>query len=136
MNAPTVKELVTTLDLLPHPEGGFYRETWRDPAEGRGSGTAIYFLLPGGVESRWHRIDAVEIWHHYAGAPLELLLSSNPPETDEIIRIGSDIIGGERPQGLVKPGQWQAARSLGAWTLVGCTVSPAFEFEHFEILGD
>ena len=85
---------------------------------------------------RWHRIDAVEIWHHYAGAPLELLLSGNPPETEEIIRIGTDIIGGERPQGLVKPGQWQAARSLGEWTLVGCTVSPAFEFEHFEILGD
>ena len=77
MNPPTVKELVTSLDLQPHPEGGFYRETWRDPAEGRGSGTAIYFLLPGGVESRWHRIDAVEIWHHYAGAPLELLLSDN-----------------------------------------------------------
>jgi hypothetical protein len=131
----TADELVRTLELAPHPEGGFYRETWRDlPADGgRGSGTAILFLLPGGVENRWHRVDAAEIWHHYAGAPLELSIRPKGGPT-RIERLGTAIGAGELPQRIVPPHAWQRARALGDWTLVGCTVSPAFLFERFEIL--
>jgi predicted cupin superfamily sugar epimerase len=136
--SPTAEELIEQLELLPHPEGGFYRETWRhDPgARERGQGTAIYFLLPGGVTSRWHRVDATEIWHHYGGASLELSLSAAPPAVHRLIRLGRNILDGEQPQAIVPPQEWQSARSLGDWTLVGCTVSPAFEFEGFELLDD
>ena len=122
-------EIIRLLELAPHPEGGFYRETWRDhPAEGgRGSGTAIYYLLRAGERSRRHRVDAAEVWHHYAGAALELTIEATPRT------LGLDVAAGERPQLVVPPGAWQSARSLGAWTLVGCTVSPAFEFERFEL---
>ena len=135
----TATEVVHLLDLQPHPEGGFFRECWRDPdsSDGsRGHGTAIYFLLPGGVTSHWHRVDAVEIWHHYTGAPLELLIGLEEPVTDETILLGSELLLGERPQGIVPAHAWQSARSLGDWTLVGCTVSPAFRFEGFEMARD
>ena len=122
-------EIIRLLELAPHPEGGFFRETWRDqPSDGgRGSGTAIYYLLRAGERSRRHRVDAAEVWHHYAGAPLELTIERTPGV------LGPDVTAGERPQLVVPPGAWQSARSLGAWTLVGCTVSPAFEFDHFEL---
>jgi predicted cupin superfamily sugar epimerase len=124
--------LIAALGLQHHPEGGYFRETWRDQAaEGRGSGTAIYYLLKEGEVSAWHRIDAAEIWHHYAGAPLALTLSEGGAETRLVL--GPDIAAGERPQLIVPARAWQTARSLGAWTLVGCTVSPAFEFSGFEL---
>ena len=128
-------EIVRLLDLRPHPEGGFYRETFRDaPAGGgRGASTAIYYLLREGDSSAWHRVrDAAEVWHHYAGAPLVLSLSDDG-KTVRHLRLGSDFDLGELPQAVVPRGVWQAARSLGAWTLVGATVAPAFQFEHFEM---
>ena len=126
--------LVRALKLRPHPEGGHYRETWRQKpiARGeRGSGTAIYYLLRRGEESRWHRIDAVEIWHHYAGAPLALTIATGG--RTRTVRLGPSIATGERPQAVAPKGVWQRARSLGDWTLVGCTVSPAFDFAGFEL---
>jgi predicted cupin superfamily sugar epimerase len=131
LDADTV---IARLGLEPHPEGGHFRETWRDsPADGgRGHGTAIYFLLRAGEESRWHRVDAVEIWHWYAGAPLTLSVAEAggaPVETT----LGPDLPTGQRPQAIVPAGAWQSARSRGRWTLVGCTVSPAFRFEGFEL---
>jgi predicted cupin superfamily sugar epimerase len=171
----TADDVIRRLALAPHPEGGFYRETWRDaPADGaRGAGTAIYFLLRAGERSRWHRIDAAELWHFYAGAPLELAISRDGV-TQERQRLGADLAAGERPQLVVPPGAWQSATCLAApnvansgrgggrdartqaagrrgehgneygnepgseprsegWTLVGCTVSPAFEFARFEL---
>jgi uncharacterized protein len=121
------------LDLAPHPEGGFYRETFRDPRkiDGRAASTAIYYLLPAGQISAWHRVDAAEIWHYHAGAPLALSLFEDGRRTT--LRLGANLPGGERPQGIVPAGAWQSAQSLGAWTLVGCTVAPGFEFAHFEI---
>nr|WP_246503680.1 cupin domain-containing protein [Plastoroseomonas arctica] len=121
--------VIAALDLAPHPEGGHYREIWRDapPGGGRGAGTAIYFLLAAGERSHWHRVDAAEGWHWYAGAPLELGVGTRT------VLVGPDIGAGEHPFALVPAGEWQAARSLGAWTLVGCTVSPAFEFAGFDL---
>ncbi|HEY8013457.1 MAG TPA: cupin domain-containing protein, partial [Dongiaceae bacterium] len=126
-------EVARLLDLGPHPEGGFYRETFRDAAGagGRAASTAIYYLLPAGQVSAWHRVDAAEIWHWHAGAPLELTLFAEGRHT--VHRLGADLPGGERPQGVVPAGVWQSARSLGEWTLVGCTVAPGFEFAHFEL---
>ena len=123
-------ELIERLRLEPHPEGGWFRETWRDPdVDGRrGNGTAIYFLLRAGERSHWHRVDAAEVWHHYAGDPLELSIGR-----DRRVVLGLDLAAGEVPQAVVPAGEWQAARSLGAFTLVGCTVSPAFRFEGFEL---
>jgi hypothetical protein len=128
-------EIVAALGLEPHPEGGRYVQTWREPAgDGlRAASTAIYYLLQAGEESRWHRVDATEIWHFYAGAPLELRLAGNAASAPEVHRLGSSVIAGERPQIVVPAGTWQAARSLGAWTLVGCTVAPGFRFEGFEL---
>ena len=135
---PTAEAIVEHLELQPHPEGGFFRETWRDTvADGpRGHGTAILFLLPSGVDNRWHRVDATEIWHHYAGDPLELRLSDAAPEVSRSIRLGPDVLAGDTPQGIVRAGEWQSAKCLGDWTLVGCTVCPAFEFRGFELLPD
>ena len=128
------KEIIETLGLQPHPEGGWYAETWRaDAVEGqRASGTAIYYLLEAGQRSHWHRIDAAEIWHFYAGAPLTLSISTDDQSTDRLT-LGADIAAGERPQLIVPPNAWQSAESAGAWTLVGCTVSPGFVFETFEM---
>jgi len=134
LEALSAENIVRLLKLAPHPEGGFYRETFRDPNApgGRAASTAIYFLLPGGAPSRWHRVDAAEGWHYYAGAPLELMIEQNGGRRSQII--GVDLNSGERPQGMVPAGAWQAARSLGTWTLVGCTVAPGFEFAHFEVI--
>lgn len=129
----TAEEIIAALGMQPHPEGGFFVETFRDGVEGaRDHSTAIYFLLRRGDRSHWHRVDAAEVWHHYAGAPLALLLSEDGHETTQL-RLGIDLAAGERPQGVVPKGVWQAAHSLGDWTLVGCTVAPAFEFSGFEL---
>lgn len=130
----TAEEVVGLLGLEPHPEGGFYRETFRAPAldGGRGASTAIYYLLREGEVSAWHRVDADEVWHHYAGAPLELTLSADGRERSSA-RLGTDLAAGERPQVVVPAGAWQTARTLGGWTLVGCTVAPAFQFSGFEM---
>ena len=122
--------IIEHLGLVPHPEGGYYRETWRhDPGDGtRGAATAIYFLLRAGERSHWHRVDAAEVWHHYAGDALELSIGR-----DRRVVLGPDVAEGEVPQAVVPAGEWQAASSLGAFTLVGCTVSPAFRFEGFEL---
>lgn len=131
----TADDLIRRLGLEPHPEGGHYRETWRhrDSDGARGAGTAIYFLLREGEASAWHRVDAAEIWHHYAGAALELAIAADAGAQEEILLLGSDLDANQWPQRIVPAGVWQRARSLGAYTLVGCTVSPAFEFERFEI---
>lgn len=126
----TAPEIVALLDLQPHPEGGHYREMFRDPreVEGRSVGTAIYFLLAAGEASRWHMVDAAEIWHFYLGAPLELSLAGG---VESRVRLGPDLSAGERPQAVVPAGVWQTARSLGDWSLVGCTVAPGFSFDGF-----
>ena len=127
-------EVIRLLELKPHPEGGHYRETFRDPAgpEGRGFSTAIYYLLDVGETSEWHRVDAAEIWHHYAGAPLVITLSPNGHDASAH-HLGKDLSAGQRPQIVVPAGHWQSATSLGAWTLVGCTVAPGFSFSGFEM---
>ena len=122
------------LSLSPHPEGGHYRELWRDrPASGgRGVGTSILFLLAEGERSRWHRVDAAEIWLWQAGAPL--LLGVHAAEAGRRdVRLGPDLAGGEALQAVVPARAWQEASSLGAWSLVGCVVAPAFEFAGFEM---
>ncbi|WP_417819932.1 cupin domain-containing protein [Terasakiella sp.] len=127
------ERIISQLGLQPHPEGGYYVETFRDGDGGeRGSCTAIYYLLKAGEKSHWHRVDAVEIWHWYAGAPLNLFISQDEKKVDTVV-LGPDILKGERPQGVVPKDAWQAAQSTGDWTLVGCTVSPAFQFEGFEM---
>ncbi|WP_051955735.1 cupin domain-containing protein [Beijerinckia mobilis] len=134
MAEPTAQEIIATLDLLPHPEGGYYRETFRDPltdGAGRSRSSLIYFLLPAGEISAWHRIDAVETWHFYAGAPLELRIAEAGVTATH--RLGTDLLAGEAPQVIVPPFAWQSARSLGAWTVVGCSVAPAFQFSEFEM---
>ena len=131
----TASVIISRLGLQPHPEGGHYRETFRDARtieDGRAASTAIYFLLARGERSHWHRVDADEVWHHYAGAPLELSMSDDG-RTTRHLRLGSDFGLGEMPQIVVPRGVWQAARSLGNWTLVGCTVAPAFDFAGFEL---
>jgi len=131
----SAEAVAALLELAPHPEGGYYRETFRDSAAtgaGRAASTAIYYLLPAGQTSAWHRVDAVEIWHFYAGAPLELRLSQDGRAAQTLL-LGPQLAQGHRPQGVAPAGWWQSARSLGAWTLVGCTVAPGFEFAHFEL---
>lgn len=130
----TAEDVIRILDLKPHPEGGHYRETFRDErGDGaRAASTAIYFLLAEGEVSHWHRVDAAELWHWHSGAPLMLSIAPEKgPAVDH--RIGPDLAAGERPQGIVPPGYWQSAKSLGSWTLVGCTVAPGFMFETFEL---
>ena len=130
----TADRVINLLGLTPHPEDGHYRETFRDAASvggTRAASTAIYFLLRKGQRSRWHRVDAAEVWHFYAGAPLELKVAVDAGR--QVIRLGTDLTAGERPQAVVPAGAWQTAESLGAWTLVGCTVAPGFEFSGFEL---
>ena len=129
----TAADVIRLLALEPHPEGGHFCETFRDPrnVDGRAASTAIYFLLAAGERSHWHRVDAVEVWHHYAGAPLALGIAD--AGGTRIVRLGSDLAAGERPQAAVPAGAWQSAESLGAWTLAGCTVAPGFEFSGFEL---
>ena len=127
-------EIITRLGMREHPEGGYYVETYRHQgaAGGRGACTAIYFLLPAGQRSHWHRVDAVEIWHWYAGGPLALSVAESGQPVRRLT-LGNDLAAGQRPQAVVPEGAWQAAESLGSWTLVGCTVAPAFEFAGFEM---
>ncbi|MEM1077155.1 MAG: cupin domain-containing protein [Pseudomonadota bacterium] len=127
-------EIIARLALAPHPEGGWYRQTWIAEADGddRPAGTAIYFLLKAGERSHWHRVDAAEIWHWYGGAPLDLWLSASKDGPAMRHPLGPDL-GTATPQVIVPTGHWQAAESTGDWTLVGCTVSPAFRFEGFEL---
>ncbi len=131
----TAEEIIARLGLAPHPEGGWYRQTWVADAPGdeRPAGTCIYFLLLAGERSHWHRVDAAEVWHHYAGAPLALSLAESRAGPAEERVLGPDLLSGQAPQVVVPPGWWQAARSAGDWTLVGCTVSPGFRFENFEL---
>ena len=159
--ALTAAEVIRILDLRPHPEGGYFRETFRDETlvlcdaaslsdcdtqettgqrgdpprreRCRAASTAIYFLLAQGERSHWHRVDAAEVWHHYGGAPLELSIMKS--EGDEItrLRLGNDLRASERPQAVVTAGYWQSAATLGEWTLAGCTVAPGFEFSGFEL---
>ena len=129
------RDIITLLDLKPHPEGGYYRETFRDEAldaNGRAASTLIYYLLDTGDVSEWHRVDATEIFHWYAGAPLVITLSPNGHDA-EARYLGPDLAAGQRPQLVVPKGWWQTATSLGAWTLVGCSVAPGFEFSGFEM---
>ncbi|HEV2758892.1 MAG TPA: cupin domain-containing protein [Acidimicrobiales bacterium] len=123
----TADDVIALLGLEPHPEGGWFRETWREPAT-----TAIHYLLKAGERSQWHRIDATEIWHFYAGDPMGLAMSADGQEATHQV-LGADLAAGQRPQVVVPPGVWQAARPRGAWSLVGCTVAPAFRFEGFEL---
>ena len=127
-------DIIALLDLKPHPEGGHYRETFRDGSldeGGRARSTAIYFLLARGERSRWHRIDAVEIWHHYAGDALILQIADDAGTRS--LRLGPDLTAGETPQAIVPAHAWQGAESTGDWTLVGCTVAPGFDFASFEL---
>ncbi|MBZ9989489.1 cupin domain-containing protein [Mesorhizobium sp. BH1-1-5] len=128
-------EIIATLGLRPHPEGGWYAETFRDAAGGpRGHSTAIYFLLEQGQLSAWHRVkDAAEVWHFYAGAPLALSMHGEGAGAVIEQVLGAALAAGERPQIVVPAGWWQSARSLGEWTLVGCTVAPGFDFAAFEL---
>lgn len=127
-------DIIQQLDLRPHPEGGHFRETFRDDAtnDGRAASTSIYYLLKAGETSHWHRVDAVEIWHWYAGAPLELKMSQDSKSISTSL-LGPEIGQGHHPQLIVPRHHWQSARSLGEFTLVGCTVAPGFEFSGFEM---
>lgn len=131
----TADDIIAHLDLAPHPEGGWFRETLRVTGEndGRSPGTAIYFLLRAGESSHWHRVDATETWHFYAGAPLVLSISASNegPAVDH--QLGPDLRAGQSPQITVPPHHWQAARTTGDFTLVGCTVSPGFDFAGFTL---
>lgn len=132
LTAPlTARDVIRLLDLKPHPEGGHFRETFRDTGVTRAASTAIYFLLARGERSHWHRVDAVEVWHWYAGSPLELEIAEGGRR--ERITLGSDLAAGERPQAIVPAHAWQAAQSLGDWTFCGCTVAPGFDFAKFEL---
>ncbi|MEM7731456.1 MAG: cupin domain-containing protein [Pseudomonadota bacterium] len=132
--------IIAALELKPHPEGGFFRETWRAEGDGRAAGTAIYFLLQAGQINRWHRVDAAEIWHFYAGAPLFLRMAEAGEGPAERHVLGPDLAAGQRSQVIIPPGWWQraecASTQTGAFTLVGCTVSPGFEFDRFEMAPD
>jgi len=128
-------EIIAHLGLQPHPEGGHFRETFRDMREidGRAASTLIYFLLAKGERSHWHRVDAAEVWHYYAGSPLALHYAASDRTAPHAITLGNDILAGQHPQFVIPQGNWQAAESLGEWTLVGCTVAPGFEFSGFEL---
>jgi hypothetical protein len=135
LQAMSAAEVVRLLKLAPHPEGGFYRETFRDDRMvegGRAASTAIYYLLGVGEVSEWHRVDASELWFWHAGAPMVLTLSPNGHDA-EAHHLGPSLTMGQRPQLVVPAGWWQTATSLGAWSLVSCTVAPGFEFKGFEM---
>lgn len=127
----SAEEIIRRLELVPHPEGGWFRQTWAGPEiGGRASGTAILFLLRAGERSHWHRVDADEIWLWHAGAPL--VLSTGLAAARDLV-LGPEVLDGQMPQLVVPAGWWQAARSTGEWTLVSCTVSPGFRFEGFDL---
>lgn len=128
------RDIIAALEMEPHPEGGWYRQTFRDTdGDARGHSTAIYYLLEAGQRSHWHRVrDAAEVWHFYAGAPLILRHAADGGPVETAI-LGPDILKGERPQAVIPADVWQSAETLGAFTLVGCTVSPGFTFDSFEM---
>ncbi|MFC4725559.1 cupin domain-containing protein [Glycocaulis abyssi] len=130
-------EIIRMLSMQKHPEGGWYAETFRDGTnpQGRAHATAIYFLLAADEVSAWHRVDASEVWLWHAGAPLVLTMSGDGVNASSL-RLGADLRAGERPQAVVPAGHWQAAESLGAWTLVSCVVAPGFEFSGFELAAE
>ncbi len=130
----SAEDIIKELGLQPHPEGGHYAEIYLDHTSdgSRGAATSIYFLLKAGEVSAWHTVDAVELYHYYAGAPLELSISADG-EAVETVTLGPAVLKGERPLAIVPLGAWQSARSTGDWTLIGCTVAPAFEFEGFKM---
>ena len=130
----SAQQIIERLGLIPHPEGGHFAETYRHSGtEGaRGDQTAIYYLLKAGERSHWHRVDAVEIWHWYAGSALDLGISEDGIAS-RVERLGNDLLADEKPQIVIPANAWQSAASCGDWTLVGCTVAPAFEFEGFEL---
>jgi len=131
MNAP--RTIIKTLGLSPHPEGGWYRETWRAASEGeRSPATAIHFLLEHGQRSHWHRVDAAELWLWHAGSPLELLVEQDDG-TVATIRLGGDVTQGYAPQSLVPANRWQSTEARSGWALVSCVVVPGFEFAGFEL---
>jgi predicted cupin superfamily sugar epimerase len=135
-SASDAADIIRLLDLRPHPEGGHFRETFRDKraaSDGRAASTAIYFLLARGERSHWHRVDATEVWHWYAGSPLALETAATGAGPSTRTTLGPDLGAGERPQAVVPAHAWQAAESLGDWTLAGCTVAPGFEFSGFEM---
>lgn len=129
----TGDDIIRTLQLEPHPEGGWFRQTWVADNGPRPTGTCIYFLLKDGERSHWHRVDADEIWLFHAGAPLELRVAATEAGPSETLRLGPDLARGARPQHIIPTGHWQAASTTGDWTLVSCTVSPGFQFEGFEL---
>jgi len=132
--ATTAAEIIALLELDRHPEGGWYRQTFEDTPEAgqRAQSTAIYYLLEAEDHSHWHRVDAAEVWHWYGGAPLRLRLSHEGKVIDEYV-LGANLAAGQRPQVIVPKHSWQTAKSLGSWTLVGCTVAPGFQFSGFEL---
>ena len=137
----TADDIVERLGLQRHPEGGWYKETFRDQdladANGRAASTAIYYLLPAGERSAWHRVmDAAEVWHFYAGAPLTLSLADPDGKGAHTLTLGPDLAAGQSPQAVVPARWWQAAVSQGDWTLVGCTVAPGFDFASFRLAPD
>jgi uncharacterized protein len=126
--------IIDRLGLAPHPEGGHFRQIWAGPEiEGRASGTVILFLLSAGERSHWHRVDADEIWHFHAGAPLILRVSERAALPATAHRLGADVLAGDRAVAIVPAHHWQAAETTGDWSLVSCTVSPGFRFEGFEL---
>ena len=131
----TAKTLIEELRLSPHPEGGWYRETWRAeaPAGERASATAILFLLEAGQGSHWHKVDATELWLFHAGSPLRLLTAPDDAGPVAEVRLGADVLAGEQPQCRIAPHHWQAAEADRGWALVSCIVSPGFEFEGFTL---
>lgn len=133
MNNLSAGEVIALLGLEPHIEGGFYRQTFADQpdATGRPASTLIYYMLTDNQAGAWHRVDAAEVWHWYAGAPMRLSISRDGKAVT-VHQLGTDLAAGQRPQGVVPPGAWQMAKVEGAWSLVGCTVAPGFQFSKFE----
>lgn len=133
---PSAQDVIERLHLAPHPEGGYFIETFRDEntvTNNRSASTAIFYLLEAANRSHWHRIDAVEVWHYYAGAPLRLSRAWDDGTGVRDLTLGAHVLEGQNPQGVVAKREWQSAKSLGKWTLVGCTVAPGFLPEGFEL---
>jgi predicted cupin superfamily sugar epimerase len=131
----TAEGVIALLGMDKHREGGAFRETFRDPHtdhEGRPRSTAIYYLLKEGERSHWHTVDASEVWHHYAGAPMTLAVSVDGVAVERVT-LGRDLANGARPQAVVPAGAWQSAAPVGGWSLVGCTVAPGFSFDGFDL---
>jgi predicted cupin superfamily sugar epimerase len=136
MTDDRARQLIETLDLAPHPEGGWFRETWRaaGPVGGRDAATSILFLLEQGQTSHWHRVDAAELWLFHAGSPITLRTAVDGDSDDvRMISLGADVLAGQSPQHLVALGEWQAADAKQGWALVGCVVVPGFSFDGFEL---